>query len=79
MFMFSFIFVIVCGPLEWKRIYAGFLLFVYFCIAVEDTVIKMGGNLVEIRIPMKFSVSFYILDFFRILTSTRLDGRVRIP
>jgi hypothetical protein len=37
--------VIVCGLLEWKRIFADLLSFVYICIAVAvgDPVIKMGG------------------------------------
>ena len=40
----SFMFVIVCGLFEWKRICAGFFLsFVYICIAVGDPVIKREG------------------------------------
>jgi len=35
MFLLSYIFVIVCGLFEWKQIYAGYLSFVYICIALE--------------------------------------------
>ena len=42
-FMFSFFFVIVCVIFEWIRIFAGFLSFVYICIAVGDPVINRGG------------------------------------
>jgi len=45
MFMLSFIFVIVCGLIEGKRICAGFLPFVYICITVGDPVIKKRGGL----------------------------------
>jgi hypothetical protein len=38
--MLSFIFVIVCGLLEWKQIYVGFLSFFCTCIAIGDPVIK---------------------------------------
>jgi hypothetical protein len=44
MSMLSFIFVIVCGLFEWKKICACFFLScVYICIAVGDPVIKRGG------------------------------------
>ena len=43
MLMLSFIFVIVCGLFEGTRICAGFLSFVYICIAVGDPVIKRRG------------------------------------
>jgi len=43
--MLSFIFVIVCGILEWMRICAGFFLssLVYIPIAVGDLIIKSVG------------------------------------
>jgi hypothetical protein len=45
MFMLSIIFVIpvVCGLFEWNNIGKVFLSYVYICIAVGDTVIKIGG------------------------------------
>ena len=43
MFMLSFVVVILCGLFEWKRICAGFLSFVYICIAVLDPAIKRGN------------------------------------
>jgi len=42
MFILSFIFVMVPGHFERKRICAGFLSLVYICIAVADPVIKRG-------------------------------------
>ena len=42
-FLLLFIFVIVCGIFEWKRICAGFFLmfiYIYICIAIGDPVIK---------------------------------------
>jgi hypothetical protein len=45
MFMLSFIFVIVCGLIAGKRIWAGFSIsFVYICIGVGDPVIKKSGE-----------------------------------
>jgi hypothetical protein len=40
MFMLSYIFVIVCGLFEWKRICKGLLSFVFICDAIEDPIIK---------------------------------------
>jgi len=42
MFMMSFIFVVIRGVVEWKRIYAV-LSFVYICIAIRDIDIKSVG------------------------------------
>ena len=39
-----FTLVIICGILEWKRICAGLLSFVYICIAVGD-LINMSGDM----------------------------------
>jgi len=40
----SFMFVIVCGLFEWKRICAGFFLsFVYICIALEIQLSREKG------------------------------------
>ena len=41
-YMLSFIFVIVRGLFEWKRICAGCSLFVYISIVVGDPIIKRG-------------------------------------
>jgi len=40
MFMFSFIFVIVCGLCGWKRIGGGVSFFVYSWIGVSDLILK---------------------------------------
>ena len=42
MFMLSFIFVIVYVRLEWKRICAGLVSFVYIYIVIGDLVNKRG-------------------------------------
>ena len=44
MLMFSFIFVIVCGLFEWRRIGGDLLLLVYICMTVGDPNIKEGGS-----------------------------------
>jgi hypothetical protein len=50
--MFYFIFAIVCGLFEWKRICAEFfLLFVYICIAIGDPFIKRGIPLTGLKAP----------------------------
>ena len=40
---FIYIFINKSGLFEWKRTWAGFLSFVYTCIAFGDPVVMMGG------------------------------------
>jgi len=58
MFMLSFIFVMVCGLIEWNQIWSDFASFVYIWIVIEDPVIKMtrGDGLDPIKRfnPMRF-------------------------
>ena len=53
------VFMIACGLSEWKRICAGFLSFVYICIAVGDPVFKRGSLMFS---GWRWEVIVYFVD-----------------
>ena len=60
MFKLSLIFYMVCGLFEWMWICAGFLSFVYACIAVGDPVIFCTCPKPGLGLPMSYVMVFCV-------------------